>query len=185
MNDWKEKIKKKNPEFVSRDHLEDTAVILPIYNDEDGKGVLLTSRREDLPRHAGQISFPGGRQEEQDNDLISTGLRELHEEVGVPPNEVEVIGPLAGVETTTGYSIKPFVGEIPYPYDFIPQESEVKEIIHADIETLTDPNIHEVKTKSGYRIHYFYYDEYTIWGATAEILARFLKLTENWSPRKE
>lgn len=181
MDDWKEAVQRREPNSLTNTELTDSAVILPIYKDE-GEGVLFTRRTDNLPRHAGQVSFPGGRMEKDDESLLDTALREIHEEVGLPPERVDIVGRLDDIDTTTGYSIRPFVGEVPSDYPYRVQEEEVDTLIFAPVDELTRPSIHETRTHEGYRVHYFHYDEYTIWGATAGILVQFLEVAYSWSP---
>jgi len=179
--DWREAVRRHDHEKKPSDGLEEAAVLFPIYGgSEDGSGIIFTERANDLPRHPGEVSFPGGRVEKQDVSLLDTGLREIHEEVGLPPDEVDVVGRLDDARTTTGYRITPFVGEVPREYPYVAQESEVEEIIFAPIEELSDPSIHETKVKRGYELHYFHYGDHIIWGATAGILVSFLEAMGNW-----
>ncbi|MDY6779169.1 MAG: CoA pyrophosphatase [Halobacteria archaeon] len=190
---WRDVVRNRKPETSLSSDLEKSAVVVPVYEDSTGDGnesggeerecLLFTRRSDDLPRHAGQVSFPGGREEEGDGGLLDTGLRELHEEVGVARDEVDVIGRLDDVRTTTGYLIRPFVAEIPYPYPFEVQESEVDTLIFAPVDDLTEPSIHETRTRGEHEVHYFHYDDYTIWGATARILVQLLGIARSWSPR--
>ncbi|XGI84354.1 CoA pyrophosphatase [Halorutilales archaeon Cl-col2-1] len=184
MSGLKEVLRNRSSSRIHDEKLKRSAVVVPAYYDDErgGHGVLLTRRSDDLPRHAGQISFPGGRMESDDTDLAETALRELHEEVGMPPEKVDLLGTLDDVTTTTAYSIRPYVGCISYPYSFEVQESEVAELIHAPVSDLTHPSVYEKRYKNGRDVHYFHYEDYTIWGATARILAQFLELAYDWSP---
>src|SRR5205809_6921790 len=91
----------------------DAAVLVPLYLDGGALHAVFTKRRDDLSRHAGEISFPGGRQDFPDEDLRTTALREAHEEIGLPPAEVQLVGALPPTPTiVTNYRIHPFVGVI-------------------------------------------------------------------------
>jgi 8-oxo-dGTP pyrophosphatase MutT (NUDIX family) len=182
MTSWRERLQTREPEEVDADGLERTAVVVPVYVDEGRDAALFTRRADDLPRHAGQVSFPGGRQEDIDASLRETALREIHEEVGVVSADVEFLGQLDDVPTTTGYVIRPYVGAIPYPYDFDVQSDEVDSLILAPLDELTHPSVHEERTRGDFTIHYFHYDEYTIWGATAAILVELLDVAVDWQP---
>ena len=101
----------------------DAAVLVPLFHRGGELTAVLTERRADLRRHAGEISFPGGRQDEPDEDLRRTALREAHEEIGLDPAGVEVVGALAPVGTfVTGYRVFPFVGTIAAGLRWTPQE---------------------------------------------------------------
>ena len=92
----------------------DAAVLLPLFGWPDEPGLIFTERRADLRRHAGEISFPGGRRDEGDADLVATALREAQEEIGLDPAAVELGEALPPTATfVTGYRIHPFVGRIP------------------------------------------------------------------------
>ncbi len=153
--------------------MKESAVVVPVFNIDNQKGVLLTRRSRDLPRHAGEISFPGGRKEPIDKNLVDTALRELEEEVGLPRKEVKITGELEKTSTTTGYSIQPFIGEIPYPYPFEARDREVEAFLFAPIEKLIES--HEKRDER----YFFYYQNEEIWGATARIFIKFLQKSES------
>src|SRR5919206_4792364 len=108
----------------------DAAVLVPLYLDDGDLHAVFTKRRDDLSRHAGEISFPGGRQDDPDEDLRFTALREAEEEIGLPPDAVELVGALPPTGTfVTSYKIHPFVGLIRAGLDWIPQETEVERVL--------------------------------------------------------
>src|SRR5438552_15705538 len=112
----------------------DAAVLVPLYLDGGDLHAVFTKRRDDLSRHAGEISFPGGRQDFPDEDLRLTALREAHEEIGLPPDEVELVGALPPTPTiVTGYRIHPFVGVITPGHDWTPQPTEVETILELSL----------------------------------------------------
>ena len=103
---------------------DDAAVLVPLFVAGDALHVVLTRRRDDLRRHAGEISFPGGRQEGDEEDLRDTALREAHEEIGLPPDAVELIGALQPTPTiATNYSVYPFVGMIEPGHEWSPRRA--------------------------------------------------------------
>src|SRR6059058_4871495 len=103
----------------------DAAVLVPLYLDGGALHAVFTKRRDDLSHHAGEISFPGGRQDFPDEDLRTTALREAHEEIGLPPDEVELVGALPPTPTiVTNYKIHPFVGVIRAGHEWTPQPTE-------------------------------------------------------------
>lgn len=164
------------------DDLSESAVVVPRMTVDSGEDALLLTRRADhLSRHAGEVSFPGGGKEPSDDDLKDTALRELHEEVGVPPVDAEVLRQLDDVLTTTGFRIRPYLAEIPYPYDFDLQQEEVDTVFVAKLDELVDPEIHERREYAGAELHYFHHGDHTIWGATGEIVARLLREERDWS----
>jgi 8-oxo-dGTP pyrophosphatase MutT (NUDIX family) len=154
----------------------DAAVLVPLHGDP--LTAVFTERRADLRRHAGEISFPGGRQDQPDEDLRTTALREAEEEIGLPPSEVELVGALPPVGTfVTGYRIYPFVGRIRSGHRWQPQESEVAQVLEFSLRDLVAG--HEMKrlVRRGVPIKTPTYtvDGHLIWGATARIVRSLLE----------
>jgi 8-oxo-dGTP pyrophosphatase MutT (NUDIX family) len=158
-----------------------SAVMLPLYNKQGQCHILLIKRTEKVKEHKGQISFPGGNRDKEDDTLLATALRECAEEIGLHPADVEVLGELDDeVTTTSNYVVSPFVAMIPWPYQFQMNEEEVDEIIEVPISALLDKDcLHpNTETLNGELIDYctYHYQERVIWGATARILNRFLDI---------
>ena len=155
----------------------DSAVLAPLYVDEAGAlHAVFTRRRDDLKRHAGEISFPGGRRDDGET-LTETALREAHEEVGLPADAVEVIGALAPVGTfVTNYAIYPFVGLIEPGFEWIMGEAEVAEVLELPIETLRAAYGERRLVRKGipFRTPTYEVDGHLIWGATGRILQDLL-----------
>ena len=154
----------------------DAAVLVPLHGDP--LTAVFTERRADLRRHAGEISFPGGRQDEPDEDLRETALREAEEEIGLPASEVELVGALPPVGTfVTGYRIYPFVGRIPPGRVWTLQESEVAQVLEFSLRELVAG--HEMKrlVRKGVPIKTPTYtvDGHLIWGATGRIVQSLLE----------
>ena len=157
----------------------EAAVLLPLHGWPDGPGLIFTERRADLRRHAGEISFPGGRRDDTDADLTTTALREAEEEIGLPPALVEVCGALPPAATfVTGYRIHPFVGLVPDPteLDLTPNPGEVETVLAFSLEGLRDGYEMRRLVRRGVPIHTPTYevDGHLIWGATARILGDLL-----------
>ncbi len=157
------------------------AVLLPIYEKEGEYYILFTKRTQKVEHHKGQISFPGGARHEHDRDLKDTALRETFEEIGVRPEDVTILGELDNMSTlTSNFLITPFVGIIPYPYEFIINEDEIEELVEVPLSALADERNYreEVYIIEGApnmgRV--FEYNGRVIWGATARILKQFLDL---------
>jgi 8-oxo-dGTP pyrophosphatase MutT (NUDIX family) len=154
----------------------DAAVLVPLHGDP--LTAVFTERRADLRRHAGEISFPGGRQDEPDEDLRTTALREAEEEIGLPASEVELVGALPPVGTfVTGYRIYPFVGRIPPGRVWTLQESEVAQVLEFSLRDLVAG--HEMKRllRKGVPVKTPTYtvDGHLIWGATGRIVESLLE----------
>lgn len=163
------------------------AVLTLIYRKNGEYCVLLNKRSDRVDDHKGEISFPGGRMDPEDATLLDTALRETHEEMGVRPQDVEVLGALDDAPTTSRYLISPYAATIPYPYDFSPSEVEVAEVVEVPLSALMDRanRRDEIRIVDGdiQNAPAFAYNGHIIFGATARILRRFLQLLE--TPLKE
>jgi 8-oxo-dGTP pyrophosphatase MutT (NUDIX family) len=154
----------------------DAAVLVPLYRDP--LTAVFTERRADLPHHAGEISFPGGTQDEPDEDLRVTALREAEEEIGLPPSAVEIVGALPPVGTfVTGYRIFPFVGTIERGHVWRPAEAEVAEVLEFGLSDLVAGHRMKRLLRKGVPIKTPTYtvDGHLIWGATARIVQSLLE----------
>ncbi len=156
----------------------DAAVLVPMYGWPDRPGLVFTERRSDLRRHAGEISFPGGRQDEPDEDLRSTALREAHEEIGLDPAQVELAGALPPIGTyVTSYKVHPFVGLIPEGLPLRPNPAEVETVLSFELEKLRNAYAMRRLVRRGVpvRTPTFEVDGHMIWGATGRILRDLLE----------
>ncbi|MCC1492476.1 CoA pyrophosphatase [Cognatishimia sp. F0-27] len=140
----------------------------------EGLSLVLTKRSSRLKHHPGQIAFPGGKQDDTDPDVTATALREAQEEVGLPPESVEVLGVLPDHETVTGFLMTPVIGILRAPFEPVPEPGEVEEVFTAPFAHVTDPARYSVQYRRwrGTRRHYYAVPlgPYYIWGATARIL---------------
>jgi 8-oxo-dGTP pyrophosphatase MutT (NUDIX family) len=161
-------------------HLSDeteAAVLVPLYVRDDELHAVFTKRREDLRRHPGEISFPGGRRDHPDEELVTTALREAEEEIGLSPAEVELLGTLASVSTfVTGYRIYPYVGLID-PIPWKPSPNEVELVLELSLHALLSGYAKRPMTRRGFTFETDTYvvDDHLIWGATARILGDLLE----------
>jgi 8-oxo-dGTP pyrophosphatase MutT (NUDIX family) len=150
------------------------AVLVPVVRREEELTVLFTRRTAHLYDHAGQISFPGGRAEENDSSPRETALRETAEEIGLSPSRVEVLGHLNDYTTVTGYCVTPVVGLVHPPLDLKLDTFEVAEAFEVPLAFLLDPANHQRNfvRQEGRDRHYYAmpYGPYYIWGATAGML---------------
>ena len=156
------------------------AVLVPLVMRSEGLAVLLTQRTQHLAAHAGQISFPGGRQEASDVDAIEAALRETDEEVGLPRDHVEVIGRLDTYVTSTGFEITPVVGLVRAPYPTKLDPFEVAEIFEVPLAFIIDPANRQRRSREFKgRLRMFYvvpYENRYIWGATAGMLVNLVEV---------
>jgi 8-oxo-dGTP pyrophosphatase MutT (NUDIX family) len=155
----------------------EAAVLVPLYGWPDNPGLVFTERRADLRRHAGEISFPGGRRDPGE-ELIETALREAEEEINLSPDEVEVAGALPPVGTfVTSYKVHPFVGVIRPGMAFEPNPAEVENILLASLDDLVAGYEKRRLIRRGVPIKTDCYvvGGNVIWGATARILRLLLE----------
>ena len=157
------------------------AVLLPIYQKEGQYHILFTKRTDKVKEHKREISFPGGAYEEEDGTLLTTALREITEEIGLMAEDVEVVGELDDTASlVSNYIISPFVGFIPWPYQFIADKYEVEELIEVPIPALLDSDCvyqeTEIIDDEEVTLYFYHYRGEVIWGATARILKQFLDI---------
>lgn len=168
---------------VVDDEQQEAAVIVPVLAGEPR--LLFTKRADHLPNHPGQMSFPGGRREPEDESLRETALREANEEVCVDATAVQFAGRLDDIRTVTEFSVRPFVVRVP-DREYRPCSTEVAETAVLSVAALTDPDNYDSEWRDHphygrIRLHYFRVDGYTVWGATARILVQFLDLATDWT----
>jgi 8-oxo-dGTP pyrophosphatase MutT (NUDIX family) len=147
--------------------------------------VVLTRRRADLRRHAGEIAFPGGRQDPGDATLIDTALREAEEEIGLPRGDVHVLGELPSTSTfATNYLIQPFVGQIAASRRWRPSPGEVDAVLELPATALREARTRTRLQRRGFTFETDAYivGEHVIWGATARILEHLLERLESLIP---
>lgn len=157
------------------------AVLVPIFWKEGEYHLLFTKRSGGVPSHKGQVSFPGGAYSELDSSLLETALRESWEEIGVRAEDVEILGELDDTPTTTSrFNISPFVGVIPYPYQFVVNRDEIDAIFDVPVSVLLDKDIWKEEryvfngeVMANYSCEY---QGWVIWGATARVVQQFLEV---------
>jgi 8-oxo-dGTP pyrophosphatase MutT (NUDIX family) len=166
------------------DELQESAVVLPVIEHPDDPQILFTKRAEHLSNHPGQMSFPGGRREQEDIDLEATAKREAREEVGLRANEIRFVGRLDDIRTVSEFSVRPFVATVP-DREYTPGDEEVAEIAPLPVAGLIDLDNYESEHRDHpyygeIRLHYFRVDGFVVWGATARMLVQFLDLATGW-----
>lgn len=160
------------------------AVLIPLFKTASEYRILFTKRTDTVDEHKGQISFPGGKIEDEDASPLETALREADEEIGLSRKDVTVLGQMDDARTlSSNYIVHPFVGLIPYPYDFKTSVQEVRELIEVPFQVFLSgdsaggntPVVYEGVT---YQSLAYYHRGEVIWGATARIMRNLVDLVK-------
>jgi 8-oxo-dGTP pyrophosphatase MutT (NUDIX family) len=159
------------------------AVLLALYEFDGDLRVVLQKRSQQVEHHKGEISFPGGMVDPGDETYLDTALREAHEEMGIRPQDVRVLGRLDDMPTISHFMISTYVGAIPSPYAFTPSSIEVAEVLLPSIADLRDADtVREEARLEGddvVTMPCYTFDGHVIFGATARILGQFIDLTRD------
>jgi 8-oxo-dGTP pyrophosphatase MutT (NUDIX family) len=163
--------------MAASESLRRAGVLVPLFVREARLWVLLTRRTESVEHHRGQISFPGGAEEEGDENLLATALRETEEELAIASSDPLPLGGLPPIVTVTNFYVEPYVAAVPQPYVWRPAEAEIAEVIEAPLASLMDPAILEKKPMPGREglVLFYHFGNHVIWGATAKILSDLLE----------
>jgi 8-oxo-dGTP pyrophosphatase MutT (NUDIX family) len=155
------------------------AVLVPLYKENGGYHIVFIRRSIRVPTHQGQIAFPGGARHKNDKTMLETALRESEEEIGLHIHDVQVLGELDDqITTTSNFIVTPFVGVMPWPYEFKLCAAEVERLLFVPLSILLDESRRkpEMEMLNGQEVPSFayYYKGKRIWGATARILYKLL-----------
>jgi 8-oxo-dGTP pyrophosphatase MutT (NUDIX family) len=163
---------------VSMEGLTPAAVLIALTEIEGQMHAVFTKRPDTMPEHSGEVSFPGGRVEDEDESLEQTALRESQEEIALHPEAVELFGALVRMPTVTGYVVTTFVGEFKQPYELQPSPREIETLFTAPLVELAEPTRHRLESRSWnghtFELHFYEYDGQVIWGATGYMLHTLL-----------
>ena len=158
----------------------EAAVLVGLVERPAGLNLLLTERAAHLQHHPGQVSFPGGRLIDPEEGPVAAALREASEEVGLAPEQAEVLGILPPSLTGTGFTVTPVVVWLTEAFQAQPDPTEVNAVFEVPIKHLLVPGNCQRGTwerfGTRFRVHEFHFEEYRIWGATAEILVQFFEV---------
>ncbi len=154
-----------------------SAVLVPVFRRDDGELRLLVVRRAEGGLHGGQLAFPGGKCEPGDATPLATALREAHEEVGIAPEEVQILAPLPPVDTaTTGFLIHPFLGRLTSPGNWRLEAGEIAEVLEVKVKDLSRPEMRGEAMEqfpvwpAPMRIAFYRVGPHRLWGATHRIV---------------
>ncbi|SFC78100.1 CoA pyrophosphatase [Tropicimonas isoalkanivorans] len=165
-----------NPDVVlpAGRRLRAAAVLVPVALEERGARLYLTKRSSRLKHHPGQVAFPGGKVDEGDANATAAALREAHEEIGLRPENVEVLGTLPSHETVTSFQMTPILGLLRDGFEPVPEPGEVQEVFSVPLDLVVTPSRFSVERRrwrGNWRRYYTVpHGPYYIWGATARIL---------------
>ena len=176
----------RTPKAVVGDDFRPAAVLAPIQERPDGDYLVLTLRADNLSSHSGQVAFPGGSVDPDDDGPLATALRETEEEIGVDPGHVRIVGQLDQVFAGYNFLVTPFVGLIPYPYEFRPDPRETAEVFSVPVAALLRQDAFTLDSRLSQRsepIYHFQYREWDIWGATARMVKQLLELVYGYEAK--
>lgn len=169
-----------------RNKLRKAAVLIGCVERDNGLNVILTKRAMHLRHHPGQIAFPGGKHEEYDPSLADTAVREVHEEIGVPPSMVEVLGSLPPLITTSRFNVTPVIGLVSPDYQPVLDKNEVDSVFEVPASHLFDiQQLYSQKFKIrgvNHRVFAIPYKHHFIWGVTAQIIQALQLQLDNINP---
>ncbi len=159
---------------ISREDLTEAAVLIALTEIDGEMYAVFTGRPDTMREHSGEVSFPGGRREPEDDELMQTALRETREEISLAEEDVRLYGNLVCMPTVTGYVINAYVGEFEQPYELRPDPREIETLFLAPLSELADPSRRRIEKRSWqgftFDLHFFDYEGQVIWGATGYML---------------
>jgi len=162
------------------------SVLIPLLEIEGEIYVMLTRRSSEMRSHPGQVSFPGGKQDSDDEDSLQTALRETYEEIGLPGKKVDVIGTLDQILSLHYYLVTPYVGLIPPDFVPVPNIDEIESVFKVPLAFFMRSENHWSEEKKPFAfpvlVHHFEYQGYDIWGLTAKLIFRLLEVGLGYVP---
>ncbi|HRG88633.1 MAG TPA: CoA pyrophosphatase [Chitinophagales bacterium] len=173
-------------EYIVKQNPRVSGVMVLLYERNGLLNLAFTQRKTYQGVHSGQMSFPGGKKDEADKDLVETALRETEEEVGVMRSQIDLLGSLSELYIPpSNFLVQPTVGFAGGRVEFVPQENEVEKVVEIPVDFFMDySNINmqtEIKIFDGntVRVPAYHYNGHVIWGATAVMLSEFTFILEN------
>ncbi|WP_373187256.1 CoA pyrophosphatase [Halopseudomonas sp.] len=168
------------PRKIEAAGLPEAGVLIPVTCVHDRPEIILTVRSQRLSTHSGEVAFPGGRRDPGDVDLQYTALRETHEEIGLLPELVDVVGPLGSLVSRFGIKVTPYVGIVPDVFDLVPNAGEIETVFRVPVSFFLEDR-REMTHRIDYEGRSWYvpsyrYEGHKIWGLTALMLAEFVNI---------
>ena len=177
------------PQTIDAAGWKQAAVLVPIQEKAGEEHLILTQRTETVNSHRGQIAFPGGKIEPEDPSPQAAALRETHEEIGIAPGDVRVLGQLDQITASSGFAVTPIVGIVPTRYDFRLNPRETAALFSVPLSALVaegcliiEPRLYPPERRDP--IYHFYYEGWDIWGATARIILQLLEVSYGFKVEK-
>lgn len=166
-------VEQHNPRVIDQPELARAAVLIALTEDNENPDLILTLRSKEMPSHSGEVAFPGGKTDPQDKDAVATALRETHEEVGIHPDLVRVIGPLDQVISRFGYLVTPIVGIVPDDVVLVPDQRELEAVFRVPLRYFLDEKP-QTDQFGKWFMPAWNYQGYRIWGLTAMMIGEML-----------
>jgi len=156
----------------------EAGILVPVTDDPGNPEMIFTLRSEHLSTHSGQVAYPGGKRDPGDLSLAATALRETHEEIGLPPDQVEIISPLGQVMSRHGILVTPYVGVVPEEHPLEPNPGEIDSVFRVPLSFFLEDRRErtDVLPFQNQTIHVpcYRWERYQIWGLSAVVLVDFL-----------
>jgi 8-oxo-dGTP pyrophosphatase MutT (NUDIX family) len=180
------KLRNYHPQHIQGEGVKNSAVMILFINKQNIPHLIFTKRTEWVETHKGQISFPGGMRDAVDVDLFQTARRETFEEIGIRPEQIQLLGQLDDFYTVTNFIISPFVGFLANDFLYQINEREVAKVLEVPLSLFLRSDRFEVKKwpyqNKLYDVYFYHYQQEVIWGATAFILNRFIDRVFQYNP---
>lgn len=177
LDETRQRLSAREVRHIARPDLRPSAVKILIMNKDNGPHVLLTVRSDKVRTHKGQISLPGGSYDETDGHILETAYRETWEETGIPREKIDYVGVFDEYISMFGFHISCFVGAIDYPVEYNFNADEISDYVEAPLSQFVNMEYERIETKiiegKDYKVYYYNYRGYQIWGLTARILTEF------------
>ena len=178
LEEMRMRVQQHTPRQVEAPGLPEAGVLIPVTRVNDRPEIILTLRSQRLSTHSGEVAFPGGRRDPGDVDLCFTALREAHEEIGLQPQMVDVVGPMDSLVSRFGIKVTPYVGLVPEHFEIIPNDSEIAEVFRVPVDFFMEDR-REMTHRIDYEGRSWYvpsyrFEGFKISGLTALMLVEFM-----------